>query len=228
MRNVFSEGDVISAEVQSFFSDGSIALHTRSLKYGKVLLRLLSSSCQPPLNHTYRHPPTHTHTHTHTLSLSLHDLLQLKLGVLVRVTPTLVRRSKQHFDTLPCGVDVIFGVNGFIWISPPKSDQVRPTLSPDTHSLSPVQTLAHARPSRQWCAAPNCPCHTWCPFLPLCLHRKWHRTEMGPTGEARPTTQHSNWHRPTVCEMSSHASTMQVIDPSQGPPRKAPGVSPSP
>ncbi|XP_048587071.1 exosome complex component RRP4 [Nematostella vectensis] len=36
MRNYFAEGDLISAEVQSIFSDGSLSLHTRSLKYGKL------------------------------------------------------------------------------------------------------------------------------------------------------------------------------------------------
>ncbi|KAK9824034.1 hypothetical protein WJX72_007172 [[Myrmecia] bisecta] len=36
MRSVFQEGDLISTEVQSFFADGSVALHTRSTKYGKL------------------------------------------------------------------------------------------------------------------------------------------------------------------------------------------------
>lgn len=36
MRSVFAEGDLISAEVQSVHGDGSIALHTRSAKYGKL------------------------------------------------------------------------------------------------------------------------------------------------------------------------------------------------
>lgn len=36
MRRYLQEGDLISAEVQSIFADGSLSLHTRSLKYGKV------------------------------------------------------------------------------------------------------------------------------------------------------------------------------------------------
>jgi hypothetical protein len=36
MRQLYGEGDLISAEVQSFYADGAVALHTRSLKYGKV------------------------------------------------------------------------------------------------------------------------------------------------------------------------------------------------
>jgi len=36
MRTLFKEGDLISAEVQAFQADGSVALHTRSDKYGKL------------------------------------------------------------------------------------------------------------------------------------------------------------------------------------------------
>ncbi|GFY37928.1 exosome complex component RRP4 [Trichonephila inaurata madagascariensis] len=36
MRHHLEVGDLISAEVQSLFSDGSLSLHTRSLKYGKL------------------------------------------------------------------------------------------------------------------------------------------------------------------------------------------------
>ncbi|KAK2816246.1 hypothetical protein Q7C36_022517 [Tachysurus vachellii] len=36
MRDYLQEGDLISAEVQSVFSDGALSLHTRSLKYGKL------------------------------------------------------------------------------------------------------------------------------------------------------------------------------------------------
>ncbi|CAL1292101.1 unnamed protein product [Larinioides sclopetarius] len=36
MRHHLEIGDLISAEVQSVFSDGALSLHTRSLKYGKL------------------------------------------------------------------------------------------------------------------------------------------------------------------------------------------------
>ncbi|XP_065068427.1 exosome complex component RRP4-like [Rhopilema esculentum] len=36
MREYLSEGDLIFAEVQSLYADGSLSLHTRSLKYGKL------------------------------------------------------------------------------------------------------------------------------------------------------------------------------------------------
>ncbi|KAG8704839.1 exosome non-catalytic core subunit rrp4 [Ceratobasidium sp. 395] len=76
MRTFFEEGDLLVAEVQSLFGDGSISLHTRSLRYGK-----------------------------------------LRNGQLVIIPPGLIRRLKSHFFSLPCGVDVIMGLNGFIWVS---------------------------------------------------------------------------------------------------------------
>ncbi|EKM82008.1 hypothetical protein AGABI1DRAFT_112186, partial [Agaricus bisporus var. burnettii JB137-S8] len=76
MRSFFEEGDLLVAEVQAFFADGAMSLHTRSLRYGK-----------------------------------------LRNGQLVAVPPILVRRLKSHFISLPCGVDLILALNGYIWIS---------------------------------------------------------------------------------------------------------------
>lgn len=39
MRTFFEEGDLLVAEVQAFFSDGAMSLHTRSLRYGKASYR---------------------------------------------------------------------------------------------------------------------------------------------------------------------------------------------
>jgi len=36
MRDLYAETDLVSAEVQSFYADGAVALHTRSLKYGRL------------------------------------------------------------------------------------------------------------------------------------------------------------------------------------------------
>ena len=76
MRNFFMEGDLVVAEVQSFFMDGAYSIHTRSLKYGK-----------------------------------------LRNGSFVSVAPALVQRCKSHFHSLACGVDLILGLNGYIWVS---------------------------------------------------------------------------------------------------------------
>ncbi|KAJ1976060.1 Exosome complex component rrp4 [Dimargaris cristalligena] len=76
MRTFFAEGDLVVAEIQSLYGDGAIAIHTRSLKYGK-----------------------------------------LRNGTLVTIPPALVQRSRTHFYAIPCGVDVILGLNGYIWVS---------------------------------------------------------------------------------------------------------------
>lgn len=77
MRKFLQEGDLISAEVQNVMSDGTLSLHTRSMKYGK-----------------------------------------LGQGTLIKVFPSLVKRRKTHFHSLPCGASIILGNNGYIWISP--------------------------------------------------------------------------------------------------------------
>ncbi|KAI9813610.1 MAG: exosome non-catalytic core subunit rrp4 [Pycnora praestabilis] len=85
IRSFFSEGDLLVAEVQSIFQDGSASLHTRSLKYGK-----------------------------------------LRNGVFLAVSGTGggggVIRARRQVWTVNTGngggeVDVVLGVNGYIWIA---------------------------------------------------------------------------------------------------------------
>lgn len=76
MRAFFAEGDLVSAEVQELWSDGGVALHTRSLRYGK-----------------------------------------LRGGQFVSVQAALVKRAKKHFHKLRCGVHIILGNNGYIFLS---------------------------------------------------------------------------------------------------------------
>lgn len=83
MRSYFKEGDLIVAEVQSSFQDGSLSLHTRSLRYGRI-----------------------------------------GQGTLVKVPPFLVERCKVLFHNLPViGVHLILANNGYIWISPARTDE---------------------------------------------------------------------------------------------------------
>ncbi|WRT66131.1 uncharacterized protein IL334_003084 [Kwoniella shivajii] len=89
MREFLAEGDLLVAEVQAFFGDGAMSLHTRSLKYGK-----------------------------------------LRNGQLLTVPPQLIRRLKSHFHHIPppcgpSGVDIILGLNGFIWVSSGTSQEKR-------------------------------------------------------------------------------------------------------
>ncbi|XP_014774425.1 exosome complex component RRP4 [Octopus bimaculoides] len=97
MRHYLKENDLISAEVHSVFSDGSLSLHTRSLKYGK-----------------------------------------LSQGSLVTVSPSLVKRRKTHFHNLPCGVHIILGNNGYIWIAPISPEEDEESGGGYEQNLSPV------------------------------------------------------------------------------------------
>lgn len=88
IRTFFTEGDLLVAEVQSIFSDGSASLHTRSLKYGK-----------------------------------------LRNGYFISVTGAggsaagggVVRSRRQIWTVATANgggnVDVVLGVNGYIWIA---------------------------------------------------------------------------------------------------------------
>lgn len=109
MREFFVEGDLISAEVQNIYQeDGTLSLHTRSLKYGKV------RSFTPPKDSIY------------ALCPRLFILMwfppcpspswQLGPGSFLSLPSVLVKRSKNHFHTLPCGVGVVLGNNGYIWM----------------------------------------------------------------------------------------------------------------
>ena len=51
--------------------------------------------------------------HLHTRSLKYGKLGQ---GILIALKPSNIKRSKTHFHNLPCGVSVIMGNNGYIWV----------------------------------------------------------------------------------------------------------------
>ncbi|XP_063966503.1 exosome complex component RRP4-like [Lytechinus pictus] len=97
MRQYLTEGDLISAEVQSVFSDGALSLHTRSLKYGK-----------------------------------------LGQGIMVRVSPSLIKRRKTHFHNLTCGASIILGNNGYVWISRTPTEEEEAPDGGFIQNLEPV------------------------------------------------------------------------------------------
>lgn len=96
MRTFFQEGDLLVAEVQSILGEGTMSLHTRSLKYGK-----------------------------------------LRNGRLVIVPPTLVVRLKSHFHSLTYGVEMIVGLNGFVWMQAPSA-------------MSEAQSTAQSTSGESW------------------------------------------------------------------------------
>lgn len=75
MREFLKEGDLLNAEIQNLYHDGGAALHTRSLRYGK-----------------------------------------LRDGVFLKVPSSLVLRVRTQVYKLDGGVEMIVGVNGYIWV----------------------------------------------------------------------------------------------------------------
>jgi exosome complex component RRP4 len=88
IRTFFSEGDLLVAEVQSLHQDNTASLHTRSLKYGKLRNGLFTS-----------------------LSGAGGGILSRRGGV--------IRSKRQTFtlNTAAGEIDVVLGVNGYIFIS---------------------------------------------------------------------------------------------------------------
>eukprot|EP01046_Picozoa_sp_COSAG06_P010543 COSAG06_NODE_577_length_14043_cov_5.505952_5_plen_295_part_00 len=44
---------------------------------------------------------------------------KLEAGSLVAVPPHLIKRLKHHYHLLSCGVSIILGCNGYVWVAPP-------------------------------------------------------------------------------------------------------------
>ena len=49
--------------------------------------------------------------------------IQLGQGVLVQVSPSLVKRQKTHFHNMTCGASIILGNNGYVWLYPTPGQQ---------------------------------------------------------------------------------------------------------
>ena len=106
MRTVFSEGELLTAEVQSLFADHSVALHTRSAKYGQVGD---TQACDVS--------PSHHQSAAHD-----HLVMQVPHGQLVKVPAGLLRRRKQQLvKAEELHVNMTLGLNGYILVSPDSS-----------------------------------------------------------------------------------------------------------
>ncbi|KAF2114396.1 hypothetical protein BDV96DRAFT_576693 [Lophiotrema nucula] len=88
IRTFFSEGDLLTAEVQTLHADGTAALHTRSLKYGKLRNGMFTS-----------------------LSGAGGGILSRRGGV-VRS-----KRQVFTLQTAAGEISIILGVNGYIFVS---------------------------------------------------------------------------------------------------------------
>ncbi|KAL1966029.1 hypothetical protein VTN77DRAFT_4969 [Rasamsonia byssochlamydoides] len=106
IRTFFSEGDLLVAEVQSVHSDGSASLHTRSLKYGKLRNGVFLAVAGAGGSGAAARSAVKGGVGSGSVPAST--------GGVVRS-----RRQVWTVNTANGGgdVDVILGVNGYIWIS---------------------------------------------------------------------------------------------------------------
>jgi exosome complex component RRP4 len=98
-------------------------------------------------------------------SVSLHTRSfkygKLENGVLVQVSPSLIKRRKQHFISLQeINVDIIIGVNGFIWLSGTPTEQERADMANANEHGEEVTSKSLIKISLQTreniCRARNC------------------------------------------------------------------------
>jgi exosome complex component RRP4 len=69
---------------------------------------------------------------------------KLENGLFVRVPPSLMKRSKTHFNALPMGIDAILGINGYIWLTPTLSDEEKDALAAAAAARKPDSASASA------------------------------------------------------------------------------------
>jgi exosome complex component RRP4 len=133
IRTFFSEGDLLVAEVQSVHADGSASLHTRSLKYGKlrngVFLAVTGTGGSGAA--AGRTSATKGGTGA-AASNKAAPAGSAGTGGVVRS-----RRQVWTVSTANGGgdVDVILGVNGYIWIAK-HADEAATAASSTTESVS--------------------------------------------------------------------------------------------
>ncbi|KAJ5114634.1 Ribosomal protein L27 [Penicillium alfredii] len=113
IRTFFSEGDLVVAEVQSVHQDGSASLHTRSLKYGKLRNGVFLAVTGTGGSGT---PNSSVKGGVGSGSSGAGAALGATTG-----TGGVVRSRRQVWTVSTANgggdVNVILGVNGYIWIS---------------------------------------------------------------------------------------------------------------
>ncbi|KAI9040473.1 exosome non-catalytic core subunit RRP4 [Aspergillus affinis] len=130
IRTFFSEGDLLVAEVQNVHSDGAASLHTRSLKYGKLRNGVFLAV-----------------TGTGGSGASSSNVKGgLGTGSAAAGTTGGVVRSRRQVWTISTAngggdVDVILGVNGFIWISKHAEDTAAASSTTDSVSITRMEEM---------------------------------------------------------------------------------------
>lgn len=135
IRNFFSEGDLVVAEVQSVHSDGSASLHTRSLKYGKlrngVFLAVAGTGGSGRSSNTVKG------------AVGAGSVAQSAFGTSGTGGVVRSRRQVWTVETANGGgdVDVILGVNGYIWISKHADGDAAASSTTDSVSITRMEEM---------------------------------------------------------------------------------------
>lgn len=129
IRTFFSEGDLVVAEVQTVHSDGSASLHTRSLKYGKLRNGLFLAVAGTGGSGESR---------TAKGAVKFGPTGSGGTGGVVRS-----RRQVWTVETANGGgdVDVILGVNGYIWISKHADDTAAASSATESFSITRMEDM---------------------------------------------------------------------------------------
>ncbi|KAB8269614.1 IEC3 subunit of the Ino80 complex, chromatin re-modelling-domain-containing protein [Aspergillus minisclerotigenes] len=135
IRTFFSEGDLVVAEVQTVHSDGAASLHTRSLKYGKlrngVFLAVTGTGGSGASSSMVKGGVGSGPIPAGAMGAS-------GTGGVVRS-----RRQVWTVNTANGGgdVDVILGVNGYIWISKHADDTAAASSTTDSVSITRMEEM---------------------------------------------------------------------------------------
>lgn len=110
MREIFTEGDLIAAAVQEVKHDGSIMLQIRNTEVGGA-------------------DGNKNNNNNNDKSMTTRSKYgRLSHGQLVSIPSSLIKRQPVHFQSLEgIGVDVILGMNGFVWVTQPLDRNIEDT-----------------------------------------------------------------------------------------------------
>jgi len=116
MRGYLQEGDLVSAEVQQIYSDGKADSdqHCISRPYIPSLRRRVLTHEVIEIWQTHAGSPRPSALRPHQVIAPYWHHVEYLIGALFLY----LRRRKSHFHRLPCGIGVILGNNGYVWISP--------------------------------------------------------------------------------------------------------------
>jgi exosome complex component RRP4 len=134
MRNFFVEGDLVVAEVQSVHQDGSATLHTRSLSYGK-----LRNGVFMAVTGTGGSSSATSKKSGGAVSNIAAPSSAAAVGGVVRS-----RRQKWTVNAANGGgdIEIILGVNGYIWISKLADGAAAAAATTDTVSITRMEEMA--------------------------------------------------------------------------------------